>query len=86
MGRGKDVLRRMRENPAGDWRIEDVQVVCREFGFTCRAPRRGSHYRVSCPGVPELLVIPGRRRLKAVYVKRFVSMVAGVLERAGHKD
>jgi hypothetical protein len=43
-------LDRMRGNPAGDWRIEDVEALCAEFEVRCTAPRGGgSHYKVSHP-------------------------------------
>src|SRR3954447_18165900 len=43
-------LEEMRNNPRGDWRIEDVEAVCREYGIQ-RAPARGggSHYKVAHP-------------------------------------
>jgi hypothetical protein len=31
-----DLLERMRRNPASDWRIQDVQAVCREHGLLFR--------------------------------------------------
>jgi hypothetical protein len=32
-----ELLERMRRNPAGDWRIQDVEAVCREHGVLFRA-------------------------------------------------
>ena len=31
-----DLLERMRRNPAGDWQIEDVERLCREYGLNFR--------------------------------------------------
>jgi hypothetical protein len=31
-----DLLARMRANPAGDWRIRDVEALCREYGLSFR--------------------------------------------------
>jgi hypothetical protein len=46
-------LEDMRNNPRGDWRIEDVETVCREHGILCSAPRGGgSHYKWRIPGWP----------------------------------
>ena len=43
-------LESMRNNPRGDWRIEDVEAVCGEYGVLCSAPRGGgSHYKVAHP-------------------------------------
>jgi hypothetical protein len=44
----------MRQSPAGDWTIHDVQAVCREFGILGEAPRSGgSHYKVAHPSMQE---------------------------------
>jgi hypothetical protein len=40
---GSDLLDRMRRNPAADWRIEDVERVCREHGLLFRAGKGTSH-------------------------------------------
>jgi hypothetical protein len=31
-----DLLERMRANPTGDWRIRDVEALCREYGLSFR--------------------------------------------------
>ena len=31
-----DLLESMRRNPAGDWRIRDVEALCREYGLSFR--------------------------------------------------
>ena len=59
-------LEAMRRNPVGDWRIDDVEAVCREHGILCAAPRGGgSHYKVGHPSMNEKLTIPynGRSNL-----------------------
>ncbi len=40
-----DLLERMRANPAGDWRIGDVEALCREYGLSFRF---GRHVACSC--------------------------------------
>jgi hypothetical protein len=55
-------LERMRANPHGDWRIEDIHAVCREFGIRCEAPRGGSsHFEVIHPTMRDILTIPFKR-------------------------
>ncbi len=57
----------MRSNPRGDWRIGDVEALCREFGILCEPPRGGgSHYKIAHPRIAEKLTIPFRRPIKAV--------------------
>jgi hypothetical protein len=79
MGRGEKRLEEMRANPTGDWQIDDVRLVCGEFGIQLRAPRSGgSHYKVTHPGQHDILTIPARRPIKAVYIRRFVQFVDAV--------
>ena len=69
-------LEDMRNNPRGDWRIEDVEAVCREYGVLCSAPRGGgSHYKVAHPRMVEKLTIPYKRPIKPVYVRRLVAFI-----------
>ena len=79
MGRGEKRLEDMRTNPAGDWRIDDVRVVCREFGLVLLAPRSGgSHYTVTHRSQHDILSVPARRPIKAVYIRRLVEFVDAV--------
>jgi len=74
-------LERMRSNPAGDWTIADVEALCLEHGVRCTPPSGGgSHYKVAHPSRRDILTIPRRRPVKAVYVRklvRFIDAVAG---------
>ncbi|OYW29444.1 MAG: hypothetical protein B7Z44_04730 [Caulobacter sp. 12-67-6] len=64
----------MSRNPVGDWRIADVEVVCRYFGLTCEPPSGGgSHYTISHPLVVGILTVPARRPIKPVYIKHLVA-------------
>jgi hypothetical protein len=79
MDRGGKRLEEMRANPVGDWQIDDVRVVCREFGIDLQAPRSGgSHYKVTHPRQHDILTIPARRPIKAVYIRRLVEFVDAV--------
>ena len=71
-----DRLDRMRANPRGDWKIADVEAVCREYGIACSPSRSGSsHYKVKHPVVAEVLTVPFKRPIKPVYIRRLVEMV-----------
>jgi hypothetical protein len=72
---GRDLLERMRRNPAGDWAIADVMNVCRSHGLECSAPSRGSHYKISHPAVRDILTMPYRRPIKPVYVRKLVRLI-----------
>lgn len=69
-------LEGMRANPRSDWRIEDVSSVCKEFDIGCQPPRGGSsHYKISHPRMREILTIPSKRPIKAVYIRKLVKFI-----------
>lgn len=71
-----DRLERMRANPKGDWKIADVEAVCREFGIECRPSRSGSsHYKIKHPSIREILTVPFKRPIKTVYIRKLIEMV-----------
>jgi hypothetical protein len=71
----RDRLARMRANPAADWTIDDVVAVCREHGLRCTPPTGGSHYKVSHPSSRTILIVPSRRPVKTVYIRKLVRFV-----------
>jgi len=74
-----DLLDRMRQNPAGDWAIRDVETVCRRYRIQCEPPRgEGSHYKVAHPMMAEKLTIPYKRPIKSVYIRKLVVFVEAV--------
>ncbi|TCP36929.1 type II toxin-antitoxin system HicA family toxin [Sphingomonas sp. BK235] len=75
--RGDKLLAAMRANPH-DWRITDVERLCRAHGLTCLPPRHGSHYKVTHPAMQAILTIPSRRPIKPVYIRDLVHMVDAV--------
>ena len=70
-----DLLERMRRNPAGDWQIRDVEVVCREYGLLFRQGRGTSHAHAKYPAAREILTIPARRPIKPVYIRKLVRYI-----------
>ncbi len=70
-----DLLERMRRNPAGDWRIRDVENVCTEFGLMFRPGKGTSHCHLKHPSAREILTIPARRPIKAVYIQKLVRYI-----------
>ena len=83
MSRAEKLLGQMRSNPRGDWTIEDIIRVCRYFnhlGLECKSPKRGSHYKVVCPQVVDILTIPAGRPIKPVYVKAFLSIIDSITD------
>lgn len=76
MSQAEKLFEAMARNPKRNWRIADIEVVCRHFELTCRAPSGGgSHYTVSHPLAVEILTIPSRRPIKPVYIRALVTYV-----------
>ena len=74
-----DLLEDMRANPASGWRIVDVEKVCGAFGVRCAAPSGGgSHYKISHPSQREILTVPFRRPIKAIYIRKLVRFIDAV--------
>lgn len=83
MSRAEKILARMRDNPRGDWTINDVERVCRayaEHGVRITAPTRGSHYKVRHPAALEILTIPAHRPIKPIYITRLVDFIDTVCD------
>ncbi len=67
-------------NPKADWRISDIETVCRRFEITCKPPSGGgSHYSLSHPTAVEILTIPARRPIKPVYIRQLVAYIKRVM-------
>lgn len=66
----------MRDNPRGDWKISDIEAVCHEFGISCRPARSGgSHYKLGHPRLAAKLIIPFKRPIKPIYIKKLIAFI-----------
>jgi hypothetical protein len=72
------LLEAMRANPNG-WSIDDVKALCSTVEARCRAPKRGTHYKVSHPSQQDILTIPANRPIKPVYIRKLVQFVGLVM-------
>jgi hypothetical protein len=80
---GRKLLKKMRNNPYADWRIDQVQSVCEAFGVDCCKPKASSHYGVSHETQVQHLTIPAARPIKPIYIRRLVSFVDRVIDAGG---
>ncbi|MBI5165904.1 MAG: type II toxin-antitoxin system HicA family toxin [Magnetospirillum sp.] len=79
MTRADRLLAAMEANPAADWRIVDIEAICRHYGLMITAPRGGgSHFKVRRTGARAILTIPARRPILAVYIRALVSLIKDV--------
>jgi predicted RNA binding protein YcfA (HicA-like mRNA interferase family) len=78
-----DLYIRMRANPAGNWKMKDVEAVCDENGFSCKPPTGGgSHFKVSHPDFYDILTVPARRPIKPVYIRKVVALITQLRRKA----
>ncbi len=69
-------LEQMRANPRADWKIADVEALCREFDLLCEPSRGGSsHYKVKHPPSGSVLTVPFKRPIKPVYSRQLVELI-----------
>ena len=72
------LLARMGGNPAGDWTISDVKVVCDRLGWTCLPPTGGgSHWKIAIPNSDAILTIPAKRPIKPAYIRKLMDFAKG---------
>lgn len=77
MAKADKLLEKMRQNPR-DWRITDVQAVCRANGVDCTPPKRGDHYKVKHTSQEQILTIPAHRPIKEWYIEDLVEFIDAV--------
>ena len=73
MVRSEKLIAAMRQNPRGDWRIDQLKAIADRYGFAYRQP--GTSHVVFAPAAGPLLSVPARRPIKAVYIRQFVAMI-----------
>lgn len=74
----KKLLQQMRKNYTG-WRIEDLQSVAADHGAWWRRPKGGgSHVIFGASGVRDIVSVPAKRPIKAIYVKQFVALIDSI--------
>jgi hypothetical protein len=72
-------LENMRRNPRSDWKIADVEAICKEYDILCHpVSGGGSHYKVGHPRMTNKLTIPFKRPIKPVYIRQLVKFVDAV--------
>ncbi len=74
MGKMQKLIARMRNNPRDDWSIDELKALAERKGIDWRQPGT-SHVTFSYPGIAPLTV-PAHKPVKAVYVKRFLDLMA----------
>ena len=75
MAKKKPLLDQFRDNPRNDWKIKDIEKLCKQVGLVIESPSHGSHYKVFSENLMDALTIPARRPIKPPYIRMLVSYV-----------
>lgn len=78
MSQIQKLLQAIKRNPK-DVPWEDIDRLLRYYGFECRH-QGGSHYTYYHSELEEILTIPRRRPVKAVYVKQALRLIEKLKE------
>lgn len=78
-----ELLEKMRNSPAADWTMKDVETLCKQVGMTCKPPTRGTHHKVTATGIPFILTIPYNRPIKACYIRQLVQLAGRYRDQSG---
>lgn len=86
MSKRQKRLARIRQNPQ-NVSLDDLRRVLEDYGFEYKQTV-GSHYTFSVVigERTKLLVVPFRRPIKAVYVKKALKMIDEIIELEGAPD
>jgi predicted RNA binding protein YcfA (HicA-like mRNA interferase family) len=80
MSKRRKRLERIRQNP-NDVSLEELRHILEDYGFVYRRTV-GSHYTFNyvLGGQTRLFVVPFRRPVKPVYVKRAIKLIDALIE------
>jgi hypothetical protein len=81
MSKSDKLLEKMRSNPRDDWRIDDLKVIAKRYGFSDRQPGT-SHVIFSYKQYR--LTVPSHKPIKPIYIKKFISMIDTIIEEQNH--
>jgi len=76
MARLDRLLARMRRNPRGAWRIEQLKTIADHHGIPHRQP--GTSHVIFAPPGRNVLSVPAHRPIKPVYVRHFIAMIDAI--------
>lgn len=86
MSKRRKRLERIRQNP-NNVSLDSLRRVLEDYGFVYRQTV-GSHYTFTyiLAGETKLFVVPFRRPLKPVYVKRAVRLIDAIIQEQGEDE
>lgn len=86
MSKRRKRLERLRQNP-NNVSLNDLRTVLVEYGFEFQRAAGSHHtFHYQIGGETKLLVIPFRRPLKPIYVRRAVELIDRIIAESGDDD
>ncbi|MEZ5692153.1 MAG: type II toxin-antitoxin system HicA family toxin [Rickettsiales bacterium] len=70
---------KMKNNPHGDWKIDDVEKIAHNYGFSWNEGK-GSHKNFYHKKLSEILTIPNKRPIKPFYIRKLLELIEQVGE------
>jgi hypothetical protein len=67
------LLAQMRNNPRGDWSIDNLKALAERFAIDWRQP--GTSHVTFCYDGLEPVTVPARKPIKPIYIVRFLGLI-----------
>ncbi len=65
----------MKDNPKGDWNIQDLKAIADRFNINYRQP--GTSHVTFRTKNGKKLTVPAHKPIKPIYIKKFVEFIEG---------
>ena len=73
MSKLEKLIASMKQNPKGDWRIDDLKRIAQNFEIEFKQP--GSSHVTFRTHAGQKLTVPAHRPIKSVYIKMFIELI-----------
>ena len=73
MSKAENILSKMRKNPYGDWRIDQLKTIAQRHGIEWR--QRGTSHVVFIRQDGRTLPVPAAQPIKPIYIKKFLALL-----------
>jgi len=73
MSKIEKLIQSMKQNPKGDWKIEDLKRIAHSYDIDYRQP--GTSHVTFRTTRGDKLTVPARKPIKPIYIKLFVELL-----------
>ena len=78
MNKFAKILESLKNNPKGDWKIDDIKAIATKYNVEYRQP--GTSHVTFRGSNGHRLTIPAHNPIKAIYIKLFVDFIEEILK------